>query len=163
MFTYYRKVPQELPAVTAIACRRLPQDLPPVNEAIAIFCLDYWQNNTKQTNKKRFWKINLINANILWISVMSPNLNRRFLLKCQLFLLIGYMRTRRRNISKQKKRKCWRRSIFLEREKLGQYHTLFKELQLGDREYFFRYLRMSPERLEHLLSMVGPLIKKKRR
>ena len=95
--------------------------------------------------------------------VAGSSMNPRFVLRCQLFLLIGYMRIRRnRAILKKKQmrriRKCWVRSIFLERDKYGQYHTLFQELKLSDREYFYRYLRMFPDRLEHLLSWVGWLV-----
>ena len=47
------------------------------------------------------------------------------------------------------------------RQQFSQYHSLFTELELFDREYFFKYLRMSPERFEHLVGIVSPFIKKK--
>ena len=33
-----------------------------------------------------------------------------------------------------------------------------RELAKGDREMYFRYMRMTPDRMEHLLSMVAPYI-----
>ena len=33
---------------------------------------------------------------------------------------------------------------------------LTDELRLFDKEYFFRFVRMTPQRFEHLLSLVGP-------
>ena len=39
-------------------------------------------------------------------------------------------------------------------------HTLVQELRLSHREEFFRYFRMSPERLDHPLSIVGPRLVK---
>lgn len=39
-------------------------------------------------------------------------------------------------------------------EIFGEYHHLLPELRSGDHEFCFRYLRMSPERSDHLLSLV---------
>ena len=38
----------------------------------------------------------------------------------------------------KKKGKFWVRPLFRERNQHGQYHTLFAELRLKDRKYFFR-------------------------
>ena len=48
------------------------------------------------------------------------------------------------------------RKIFHERKKYGLYHILTDELRPFDKEYFFRFVRMTPQRFEHLLSLVGP-------
>ena len=48
------------------------------------------------------------------------------------------------------------------RQQESQFHILVEELKLHDREYFFKFLRMSPERLEHLLNLVAPYITKKK-
>ena len=53
-------------------------------------------------------------------------------------------------------RRFWVRKIFQERKKYGLYHILTDELRLFDKEYFFRFVRMTPQRFEHLLSLVGP-------
>lgn len=44
------------------------------------------------------------------------------------------------------------RDIFKNRHKYGAFKTLLKELRF-DQEYFFRYIRMSQERFDHLLSL----------
>ena len=62
---------------------------------------------------------------------------------------------------KRKTKRFWVREYLKKREKYGQFHTLFSELRLSDREYFFRYIRMSPERFEHLRTLVAPYIEKK--
>ena len=49
----------------------------------------------------------------------------------------------------------WVRKIFQEK-KYGLYHILTDELRLFDKEYFFRFVRMTPQRFEQLLSLVGP-------
>ena len=53
-------------------------------------------------------------------------------------------------------RRFWVRKIFQERKKYGLYHILTDELRLFDKEYFFRFARMTPHRFENLLSLVGP-------
>ena len=53
-------------------------------------------------------------------------------------------------------RRFWVRKIFLKRKKYSLYHILTDELRLFDKEYFFRFVRMTPQRFEHLLSFVGP-------
>ena len=39
-----------------------------------------------------------------------------------------------------KKRRFWVREIFCQRERQGMLSNLLRELQLGDREYYFKYL-----------------------
>ena len=82
-------------------------------------------------------------------------------LKKKLSVLITLLRLRRiRNITRRKQRKrFWIRDIYKKREKFGAFNTLFEELK-ADREYFFRYLRMTPDRFGHLLSLVRPKIEK---
>ena len=45
------------------------------------------------------------------------------------------------------------RKIFQERKKYGLYHILTDELRLFDKAYFFCFVRMTPQRFEHLLSL----------
>ena len=54
----------------------------------------------------------------------------------------------------------WVREIFQGRKNQGVYNNLVQEMRLGDRESYFRYMRMSPDRFEHLLSLIEPLVKK---
>ena len=51
------------------------------------------------------------------------------------------------------------RKIFTQREQFGDFNNLLSELQ-NDQEQFLRYLRMSPERFSHLLSLVKAKIAK---
>ena len=56
------------------------------------------------------------------------------------------------------------------KKKYGLYHILTDELRLFDKEHFFRFVRMSPQRFrfvrmtpqrfEHLLSLVGPRLQR---
>ena len=41
---------------------------------------------------------------------------------------------------------------------MGEYHALVNEMRMTDHESFYRYFHLSPERFDHLLSMVGPAI-----
>ena len=43
-------------------------------------------------------------------------------------------------------KRFWVRKIFQERKKYGLYHILTDELRLFDKEYFFRFVRMTPQR-----------------
>ena len=83
-------------------------------------------------------------------------------LRKKLSILITLSRLRRvRNLTKRKqRRRFWIRDIYKKREQFGTFNTLFEELK-KDREYFFRYLRMTPDRFGHLLSLVRPRIEKK--
>ena len=77
----------------------------------------------------------------------------------RLTLLLLLLRLRRKKY--YCKRKFWVRPIFKIRQKLGEFNNLVQELRTMDREYFFRYFRMNPERFDHLLSLVHDRIAKK--
>ena len=55
--------------------------------------------------------------------------------------------------NQKKKKHCWVKEIFKNREREGAFKTLFHEMRSA-RELFFRYFRMSPERFDHLLTLV---------
>ena len=46
----------------------------------------------------------------------------------------------------------------MERHSKREFHVLVKELKLFDHEFFFKQFRMTPEKLENLLTMVAPWI-----
>ena len=71
---------------------------------------------------------------------------------CALALLVMLHKMENEDTGKR----FWVRKIFQEREIYGLYHILTDELRLFDKEYFFRFVRMTPQRFEHLLSLVGP-------
>ena len=81
-------------------------------------------------------------------------------LRRRLQFLIQLQQLRRLRRAKVKKRRCWVREIFQSRAGYGAFETLFNALR-NDRELFFRYIRMTPERFDHLLSLVKEQIEKK--
>ena len=48
----------------------------------------------------------------------------------------------------------WIRNIFAKREIFSEHHHLLSELRSGNREFYFRYLRMNPEGFDHLASLL---------
>ena len=60
---------------------------------------------------------------------------------------------------RKRKHKMWVRSAFANKEK--SCYNLIKELSMWDHEMYFRYMRMSPSRFEHLLTLIAPKITKK--
>ena len=85
---------------------------------------------------------------------------RHSLLLASLALVLRRCR-RRQEEKKKQKRRFWVRNIFSEeRKERGEWENFFRELSNDDREYYYRYLRMSPESFEHLFNLVGLLIAK---
>ena len=71
---------------------------------------------------------------------------RRSLLLASLALIVRRCR-RRQEENKKQKRRFWVRKICTEeRKERSEWENLFRERSNGDREYYYRYLRMSPER-----------------
>eukprot|EP00794_Sanderia_malayensis_P016397 gene16397-18034_t len=92
---------------------------------------------------------------------MPGAINNRLMLQRNLILIIGLLRKKKQLLTrkKYKKKRFWVRKIFQERERSGHFHALIQELRIHNREYFFRFLRMSPEKFEHLYRIVGPHMK----
>ena len=67
--------------------------------------------------------------------------------------LVFLLALRRRQ--RKKKRSMWVRPIFKLRRQQGEYHNLLQEMRLSDPDSHFRYLRMSKQRFDNLLAMVG--------
>ena len=63
------------------------------------------------------------------------------------------LRDMRKSRKHKRHRRFWVRSIYQKRNQLGAFWTLVQELKV-DRELFFRYLRMTPERFNHLHELV---------
>ena len=57
------------------------------------------------------------------------------------------------------KRSIWVRKVFGNKGK-SEFWNLYQELKAGNREKYFRYLRMSKERFDHLLFLVRPYLLK---
>ena len=60
------------------------------------------------------------------------------------------------NVDEDIGRGYWVRKIIQERKKYGLYHILTNQLCLFGKEYFFRFVQMTPQRFDHLLLLVGP-------
>ena len=52
------------------------------------------------------------------------------------------------------------RTIFQSPRTKGEFHALIAEMRLKDHESFYKYFHMTPQRFSHLLSLVGPSIKR---
>ena len=65
---------------------------------------------------------------------------------CALALLVMLHKMENEDTGKR----FWVRKIFQEREIYGLYHILTDELRLFDKEYFFRFVRMTPQRFENI-------------
>jgi len=61
--------------------------------------------------------------------------------------------------SEKVKRQWWVNRIFEEREKYGEFHTLFPQL-LKQPIKFFEYMRVSPETFFYILEKIRPYIEK---
>ena len=82
------------------------------------------------------------------------------LLLQQQILLLNLIKRRQYQIKKKRKKRYWMRKIFQEREEKSLFTTLVKDLQLFDREYFFKNFRMDTRTFEDLLSWIAPIIQK---
>ena len=79
----------------------------------------------------------------------------------EMLLLILLLRRRRiRREQKASQRKVWVRKLLRLRRKKGAFQNLIREMRISDRESHFRFFRMSPERFDHLLTLVTPFITK---
>ena len=59
---------------------------------------------------------------------------------------------------KRRKHSMWVREAFKEKEN-GSYRMV-RELAMGDKQMYFRYMQMTPGPMKHLLSLVAPRIAK---
>ena len=82
------------------------------------------------------------------------------LLLQQQIVLLNLIKRRQYRVKNKRKKRYWIRKIFQEREEKSLFTTLVKDLQLFDREYFFKNFRMDTRTFEDLLSCVAPIIQK---
>ena len=82
--------------------------------------------------------------------------------KLLIFTSISVMRLRReKKIYKKKQiRRFCRRTIFKDRKLHSEYFHLYQTLREKDREFHYRYIRMSKDRFDHLLELIRDKITK---
>ena len=85
----------------------------------------------------------------LILIMAAPSLRKKKIYALALLVMLDKME------NEDTGRRFWVRKTFQERKKYGLYHILTDELSLFDKEYFFRFIRMTPQRFEHWLSLVG--------
>ena len=66
----------------------------------------------------------------------------------------------RRRSRRRRSRSVWVRAIFAKRQQQGEYGSLLQEMHLSNPQSHFQYVRMSKEKFDLLLSLVGPLLTK---
>ena len=82
----------------------------------------------------------------------------------EMLLLILLLRRRRiRREQKASSRKVWGRKLLRLQRNKAAFQNLIREMRISDRESPFRFFRMSPERFDHLLTLVAPFITKEDR
>ncbi|XP_067123185.1 uncharacterized protein [Centruroides vittatus] len=91
---------------------------------------------------------------------MASDSNAAALLMFTNFVLYTSLYVSRRRRQRRFDRRFWIRDIFLDRERTGVQNTLIPRLRSLDREYYFDFLRMSPEKFDELLNKLGPKISK---
>ena len=74
-------------------------------------------------------------------------------------MIIGVL-LKRRKTKQRKKRSVWVKPWLQRKNKLGVYHTLLQELRIEAEDEYNKFLRMSPEVLDELLTLVKPEIEK---
>ena len=71
-------------------------------------------------------------------------------------LLVALLRRRRRK--KKTKRSMWMHEIICRGIQQGEYHNLLQRMRVSDRESHFKYLRISKESFDSLLSKVYTIV-----
>ena len=75
-------------------------------------------------------------------------------------VLLSLLLKKRCTLRAKRKHRFWVHDIIKGREKQGAYNNLVRELEL-DSQKFHEHFRMSPAKLEYILSLVGPELEKK--
>ena len=78
--------------------------------------------------------------------------HRRIMLYAEIVVMIA---NRGRQLVKRKQlKRFWRRGIFRDRKLYSEYYTLYQSLRDSDREFYYRYARMSKELFHNLINLV---------
>ena len=57
-------------------------------------------------------------------------------------------------VEKKQVKRSWRQGIFKDQKLHSEYHNLYQSSKDSDREFHYRYLRMSKKRVDHLLGLL---------
>ena len=63
-------------------------------------------------------------------------------------------------VKKKQVKRFWRRGMFKDRKLHSEYYNLYQSLRDSNRKFHYRYLRMSKERVDHLLGLLRDKINK---
>ena len=113
--------------------------------------VDFHQMNFRENTSLQFTLLIRSQLNSLPLEDKMDDIEDAILL----LWLFRKRRKSRRLIEKKKQRQFWVRSILRERKLKGEFHTLIQDLKLFETEYFFKQFRMTPTKLEELLSWVA--------
>ena len=91
---------------------------------------------------------------IEFVNKMAATVNKRWLSKKKIILLVILRRRLRFKESRYKKR-FWIRKLFVERETKAEFNILVKDSRLFDIEYFFTSFRMTSTKFEKKTSGLG--------
>lgn len=58
------------------------------------------------------------------------------------------------------KKRQWVKQIYMSMESEGEFHTLVQFIRKNDHEHFFKYMRMSAETFDELLSLVDEQLRR---
>ena len=80
-----------------------------------------------------------------------------------LYAVIGVMMSKRKTqlVKEKQIKRFWRRGIFKDRKLHSEYYNIYQNLRESDREWHYRYVRMSKERFDHLPGLLREKITKK--
>ena len=73
--------------------------------------------------------------------------------------LVCLLLLKRAQMDKKRTHRYWIHNLIRARQEKGAYDNLVRELEL-DKDKFFEHFRMSPEKMEYVLSLVGPALQK---
>ena len=81
-----------------------------------------------------------------------------------LYAAVTVMRIqRKRKLYKKKQIKSLVKEYFSGQKVIGEFYHLYQTLRDSDREFHYRYITMSKERFDHLLSLIWEKVTKKNR
>lgn len=91
---------------------------------------------------------------------MDNNTDNTLIIMTGMLLLLSSTAVVMRKTIFRSKRRYKVRPMNLRNRKNSVYENLLNYAKNNDREQFFKYTRMSPEMFEHLLTLIGPYLRR---